>query len=66
MTQFLGSERGMQLENGITLASENRGAGRVIRMEKKDLNELTLLVGVGGRVSVVCDEDSFEPLAPSE
>ena len=66
MTQFLGSDRGMQLENGITLASENREAGRVIRMEKKDLNELTLLVGVGGRVSVVCDEDSFEPLAPSE
>ncbi|MBQ2378858.1 MAG: LysM peptidoglycan-binding domain-containing protein [Akkermansia sp.] len=66
MTQFLGSERGLQLDNGITLASEMRGAGRVVRMEKKDLNELTLLVGVGGRVSVVCDEDTFEPVTPAE
>lgn len=65
-TQFLGSDRGMQLANGMALASETRGRGCVMRMDRKDLNELTLLLGVGGRVSVVCDEDEFVAVPAQE
>lgn len=65
-TQFLSSERGILLSNGASLHSENRGSGKVIRMRSKDLNELTLLLGVGARVSIVCDEATFVPVLPAE
>lgn len=60
-TQFLSSDRALKLENGIYVAGEQRvnGANGVIRMEQRDLNELSLLMGVGARVSLVWDEAGY-------
>ncbi len=57
--RFLAAERVLVLENGWSIAAGGRLRGKVLRMDAYDLNELTLLMGVGGRVSVICDEEAF-------
>lgn len=58
--QFLVSDRALHLGNGMYVAGGQRVKGSVVfRMEQRDLNELALLLGVGARVSIVRDEDSF-------
>ncbi len=64
-TQFLCSDRGLLLANGISLVSGESGQGRVVKLERKDLNELTLLMGIGSRVSVVYDDSAFQQEVPS-
>lgn len=59
-TQFLCSDRGITLANGVCLASDERGQGRILKLERKDLNELALLMGIGARVSVVYDEAAYQ------
>lgn len=57
--RYLASERVLVLGNGWSIASGRRLRGNVLRMDSGDLNELTLLMGIGGRVSFVCDERAF-------
>ena len=65
-TQFLISDRALVLSNGVHIVSSQRGGAPVVLMNSRDLNELTLLMGVGGRVSIICNEDEFSPEAGSE
>lgn len=65
-TLFLSSERGIVLANGVSLQSGNRGTGAYMKLQSRDLNELALLLGVGGRVSIVCDDASFSPQSTLE
>ena len=64
-TQFLCSDRGLLLANGISLVSGESSQGRVVKLERKDLNELALLMGIGSRVSVVYDDSAFQQEVPS-
>ena len=66
-TQFLISDRALVLANGVHIVSSQRGGVPAVLMDARDLNELTLLMGVGGRVSIVCREDAFSPdVAPEK
>lgn len=58
---FAAADRVLVLSGGRSITGAQNVSGDVIRMKPKDVNELTLLVGVGARVSVVRDEDTFEP-----
>lgn len=58
--RFLASERVLSLDNGWSIAADGRLRGKILRMDARDINELTLLMGVGGRVSFVCDESTFQ------
>lgn len=53
--QFPSADRTLVLGNGITLAGEHHIQGPVIRMNQQDLNELTLLLGVGN-TAVLAEE----------
>lgn len=64
--QFLSSDRALVLENGWKIVSGEQQGGTVLRMNSRDLNELTLLMNVGGRVHIVCDEENFSPDAPAQ
>ena len=64
--QHLASDRGIVLENGWQLVSGEQQGGTVLRMDRRDLNELTLLMNVGCRVDIVCDEENFSPATPSQ
>lgn len=59
--QHLAGDRGLVLENGWQLVSGEQQGGTVLRMDSRDLNELTLLMNIGGRVDIVCDEENFSP-----
>lgn len=65
-TQFLISDRALVLSNGVHIVSSQRGGEPMVLMDSRDLNELTLLMGVGGRVSIICNEDEFSPEADPE
>lgn len=58
-TVFAASERVLVLANGWVISARPQNSGKVLRMKSTDVNELALLMGVGGRVSFVCDENSF-------
>lgn len=64
--QQLASDRVIVLENGWQLVSEGQPGGTVLRMDRRDLNELTLLMSIGGRVDIVCDDESFTPASTSQ
>lgn len=51
--QTLSADRRLVLANGVVLAGEQGGSGTVLRMAAADLNELTLLLGVGNTVTIV-------------
>ncbi len=63
---FPSSDRLLRLANGWTLAGDQELQGACLRMRQQDINELSLLLGVGARVSVVRDEESFSPTLPPE
>ncbi len=61
---FPASDRMLRLRNGLTLAGEQAQAdGAVLRMKQRDLNELSMLMAVGNRVSVVRDAKAFQASA---
>ncbi|MBR5894661.1 MAG: LysM peptidoglycan-binding domain-containing protein [Akkermansia sp.] len=62
-TQFLASDREIGLSNGIKISSDARGKDALLGMDAKDLNELSLLMAVGGRVSIIWDEETFKPFS---
>lgn len=64
--QHLASNRVIVLENGWQLVSEGQQGGTVLRMDSRDLNELTLLLNVGACVDIVCDEENFSHAATSQ
>ena len=64
--QYLASDRAIVLENGWQLVSGEQQGGTVLRMDRRDLNELTLLMNIGGRVDIVCDEENFSPATSSQ
>lgn len=59
--QHLASDRALVLENGWQLVSGEQQGGAILRMDSRDLNELTLLLNVGGQVDIVCVEDKISP-----
>ena len=64
--QHLASDRGLVLENGWQLVSGEQQGGTVLRMDSRDLNELALLMNIGGRVDIVCDDETFSPATSSQ
>ncbi len=58
-TQFLCSRRVLVLEQGVSLSSEPVREGACLVMSPEDVNELVLLMGIGGRVDVVMDEADY-------
>ncbi len=53
------SDRLLRLANGWTLAGEQQVQGAVLRLHQQELNELSLLLGKGARVSLVRDEEAY-------
>ena len=52
--QYAASERVLVLANGIVIAGEKNGHGAsVLRMEQKDVNELSLMLGLGNEVKII-------------
>ena len=51
--------------NGLVLINDTRRAPKkaYVQMQRKDLNELSLLVRGGARLSVVRKEEGFDPFA---
>ncbi len=58
---FPSSDRMLRLANGWVLAGEQAVHGSCLRMRQQELNELSLLLGKGARVSLVRDEDAYAP-----
>ncbi len=66
---FACSNKVMHLANGILLRSASFPPSRStpsIEMHARDLNELSILLGKGCRVSIVTDESSFDPFAEQQ
>ncbi len=65
---FASSDRVLTFANGIQLINDTHRAPKkaYVQMQRKDLNELSLLVRGGARLSVVRDERSFDPFATVE
>ncbi len=55
------SDRMLRLANGWVLAGEQQQHGACLRMRQQELNELSLLLGVGAQVFLVRDEESYTP-----
>lgn len=52
--QFPSSERALQLSNGMSIVGGQNGyAGKILRMEQKDLNELVMMLDVGNEVQFI-------------
>lgn len=63
---FISSNRTLKLANGTALVgAESSTRSKAVRMQQRDLNELSLLLGSGARVSVVHDEKGFDPFPSS-
>ena len=62
---FASSNRILRLSNGIVLMNPSQSiqGGSHVQMKPKDLNELSLLLRNGARVSVVRNPDQFDPYA---
>lgn len=54
------SDRALLLENGVLISADSQMPGQVIRMNQRDLNELTLLVGEKAQVMLIRDERKFQ------
>lgn len=59
---YAASDRVLRLEGDVCITGAQRVPGKVIKMAPKDVNELALLVGVGGKVSIVWDEANYTPV----
>lgn len=57
---YAASERVLRLEENISITGAQNVSGKAIKLAPKDVNELALLVGVGARVDIVWDEDSYK------
>ena len=52
--QYAASERVLVLANGIVVAGEKNGhGGTVLRLDQKDVNELSLMLGLGNEVKII-------------
>lgn len=59
---YVASNRVLKLANGTILTgAEGAPKSKVVRMNQRDVNELSLLLGTDARVSIVRDEKSFDP-----
>lgn len=59
---FPSSNRHFKLANGISITgADSAPKGMSVRMKQRELNELSLLLGADARVSIVRDEQSFDP-----
>lgn len=59
--------RSLRLADGTLITGGSAPLkGRTVQMQQKDANELSLLLGVGARVSIVRDEKSFDPFDTAE
>lgn len=58
---FPACDRTLRLANGITLTGNAAAKGLCVHMKQRELNELSLLLGSGARVSIVRDAKKFDP-----
>ncbi len=63
---FPSSDRLLRLANGWALAGEQELPGAVLRLRQQELNELSMLMGTGARVSLVRDEETFSAEPPAQ
>lgn len=63
---FPACDKILRLANGITLTGNASAKGRSVYVKQRELNELALLLGVGARVSIVRDEQKFDPFTTPE
>ncbi len=61
---FPSSDRLLRLANGWLLAGEQQVHGPTLRLRPQEVNELSMLLGVGAQVSLVRDEETFVPPPP--
>lgn len=56
------ANRLLRLADGTLITGgDTAGKPRMVKMQQKDVNELSLLLGAGARVSIVREEKSFDP-----
>ena len=60
---FTSSNRLLKLADGTNISGADGAAAKqkTVQMKQRDLNELSLLLGIGGRVSIVRDDKAFDP-----
>lgn len=64
---YTSSNRSLRLADGTLITGGNTSTkNRVVHMQQKDANELSLLLGMGSRVSIVRDAKSFDPFEAAE
>lgn len=67
---FPASNKLLILANGTNISgAEAAPKGKNVQMKQRELNELSLLLGIGARVSIVRDDKAFDPFpstAPAE
>ncbi len=63
---YASSDRVLRMEGDIAITGAQRVQGQVIKLAPKDANELALLVGVGAKVSLLWDENTYKPAATVE
>lgn len=63
---FPSCDRTLKLANGIILTGNSATKGKSVQLKQRELNELSLLLGTGARVSIVRDAKSFDPFPPTE
>ncbi len=65
---FPSSDRVLTFSNGLVLINNKQRAPKkdYVQMQREDLNELSLLLRGGARLSVVRDEEKFAPFAVAE
>lgn len=63
---FPACDKTLRLANGFTLTGNSAAKGNCVRLNQRELNELSLLLGVGARVSIVRDDKKFDPFPAGE
>ena len=64
---FSSCNRSLKLADGTTISGAGGAAtkAKTVQMKQKDLNELSLLLCIGGRISIVRDDKNFNPYPES-
>lgn len=62
---FPASDRTLRLANGITITGNANAKGKCVHIKQRELNELSLLLGAGARISIVHDAKNFDPFPAS-
>lgn len=64
---FASSDRMLTFSNGLVLINSTHRPPRAayVQMQRRDLNELSMLIRGGARLSLVRDEESYDPFATS-